>query len=79
MGAPLLMDYYTIHDYDENRIGFAPHDNSKKTRLEIAEAPPKYTLDGGERPGEAVFNAEPINYPVPNHTGGPAPLWATLT
>ena len=34
MGLPAYMDYYTIHDEANNRIGFAPHKDSKKAPLE---------------------------------------------
>lgn len=30
MGLPIYMNYYTVHDDDNNRIGFAPHSTSSK-------------------------------------------------
>jgi len=39
MGLPLYMDYYTIHDDKNNRIGFAPHATSDKAPLEKGEQP----------------------------------------
>ena len=45
IGAPLFIDYYTIHEMDSGRIGFAPHNASKKPMLEEAEQP-RTLLDG---------------------------------
>lgn len=30
---PLFVDYYTIHDMENNQIGFVPHTNSDKDKL----------------------------------------------
>ena len=45
---PLLIDYYTIHEMDEGRIGFAPHNNSSKPKLQSARQPLSL-LDGTVR------------------------------
>lgn len=47
MGMPLLLGYYTIHDMDKGRIGFAPHIESSKTKLKKAAQPS--TLLNGEK------------------------------
>ena len=39
MGNPAYMDYYTIHDDTNNRIGFAPHNASNKLPLKKGEQP----------------------------------------
>ena len=39
MGLPIYMDYYTFHMMDNNRIGFAPHNNSHKLRTAGASRP----------------------------------------
>lgn len=44
-GLPLFMDYYTIHEMDAGRIGFAPHNASDKPMLLEAKQP-KTLLDG---------------------------------
>ena len=31
MGMPVYMDYYTIHDEANNRLGFVPHKDSSKS------------------------------------------------
>ena len=46
MGMPLLMGYYSIHDMEKGRIGFAPHIESSKPKLERAAQPT--TLLNGE-------------------------------
>lgn len=33
MGLPIYMNYYTVHDDDNNRIGFAPHSTSSKSAI----------------------------------------------
>ena len=38
-GLPVFQDYYTVHDMEEGRIGFAPHKDSKKTILQTGEIP----------------------------------------
>ena len=39
MGLPIYMNYYTIHDDTNNRIGFVPHKTSDKGRLVDGEQP----------------------------------------
>ena len=38
-GMPLLVNYYTIHEMEEGRIGFAPHKDSQKSKLVEAKVP----------------------------------------
>ena len=39
MGLPLYMNYYTIHDETNSRIGFVPHSTSTKGALQQGEQP----------------------------------------
>ena len=41
IGMPALIGYYTIHDMEKSRIGFAPHSESKKSKLQKGPAPTK--------------------------------------
>jgi len=38
-GLPLFQGYYTIHDMDQNYIGYIPHSLSDKKFLEKAQIP----------------------------------------
>lgn len=38
-GLPLFMDYYTVHDDDNDRLGFVPHDTSAKAPLFSGKQP----------------------------------------
>lgn len=40
LGMPLLMDYYTVFDQKQDRIGWAPHKDSNKAPLSRAALPP---------------------------------------
>lgn len=53
MGLPAFMDYYTIHDEDNNRLGFVPHSNSKKGAL----------VDG-KQPSQGFESTNPTDLPV---------------
>ena len=33
IGLPLFQDYYTVHDMDTGRMGFAPHKESRKAKV----------------------------------------------
>lgn len=57
MGLPLYMDYYTVHDDDNNRIGFAPKIGSSKT-----------TLVSGTKPARIFESLNPNDYPVSNYS-----------
>ena len=48
MGMPLFVDYYSVHDMEEGRIGMAPHVDSDKRGLQKAEQPINL-LDGNTR------------------------------
>ena len=37
MGMPLFIDYYSVHEMDEGRIGMAPHQESSKRALKTAK------------------------------------------
>ena len=65
---PLLIDYYTIHEMDRGRIGFAPHNESEKPMLESA-AQPRTLIDGTKRP-ELIYGMKTIN--------AGASLWSTV-
>lgn len=39
MGLPIYMDYYTVHDDDNNKIGFAPRAGSSKEKLRSGVRP----------------------------------------
>lgn len=39
MGLPVFMDYYTVHDEDNGRLGFVPHNESEKGNLERGSQP----------------------------------------
>ena len=41
MGLPIYMNYYTVHDDSNNRIGFVPHLTSTKPFITLAEDGPK--------------------------------------
>lgn len=41
MGLPIFMDYYTVHDEDEGRLGFAPRAGSSKPNLVRGKQPSK--------------------------------------
>ena len=47
LGMPLFHDYYTIHEMDTGRIGFAPHIRSRKTRLQDAVMPTQTLKSNG--------------------------------
>lgn len=66
------MDYYTIHEMNEGRIGFAPHNKSLKPKLEIAENPPLNLIDGGVR----IINADQESIATSEYN--PGPTWAWL-
>ena len=38
-GMPILIDYYTVHDPIEGKIGWAPHSASNKSSLPYGEQP----------------------------------------
>ena len=52
-GLPIYMDYYTVHDAENNRIGFVPHSESDK-------AP----LSPGFQPNRIFESESPEPYPV---------------
>ena len=68
---PLLMDYYTIHEMDKGRIGFAPHKKSQKPMLEIAENPPLNLLDGSVR----LINVDQNTILTSEYKQGPTLAW----
>jgi hypothetical protein len=37
MGLPTYMNYYTVHDDEDNRVGFVPHNYSNKKALKEGE------------------------------------------
>ena len=39
LGLPIFHEYYTIHDMRRNRIGFVPHNRSRKSALQSGEIP----------------------------------------
>ena len=39
MGLPIYMNYYTIHDDSNNRLGFVPHKTSRKGMLPKGHKP----------------------------------------
>ena len=39
LGNPIFIDYYTVHDQERNRMGFAPHTLSSKRNIEVASNP----------------------------------------
>ena len=39
LGSPIMIDYYTIHDSERNRMGIAPHSLSSKRELEPMAQP----------------------------------------
>ena len=39
LGAPVMVDYYTIHDVDNGTIGWAPHTASPKSDIIETEVP----------------------------------------
>ena len=39
LGAPVMVDYYTIHDVDNGTIGWAPHTDSPKSDIIETEVP----------------------------------------
>ena len=39
IGTPALIGYYSIHDMEEGRVGFAPHVNSLKKKLRKGDLP----------------------------------------
>ena len=41
LGMPLLMDYYTVFDQKQDRIGWAPHKDSIKAPLSLSTPPPE--------------------------------------
>ena len=41
LGMPLLMDYYTVFDQKQDRIGWAPHKDSNKAPLTLGALPPE--------------------------------------
>ena len=49
LGMPLFHDYYTIHEMDTGRMGFAPHIKSRKKRLEDAVAPTQTLKSNGNK------------------------------
>lgn len=57
MGLPLYMDYYTVHDDDNNRIGFAPKTGSSKS-----------TLITGTKPERIFESLSPNDYPVSDYS-----------
>jgi len=56
IGSPALIGYYTIHEMEKGRIGFAPHKDSKKPKLEKGEKPKKVFLgvSASQQEGDAV-------------------------
>ena len=42
LGLPIFQDYYTVHDMEYGRIGFAPHSTSRKQRLEAGSLPTQF-------------------------------------
>lgn len=44
MGLPVYMDYYTVHDDEANKIGFAPRTGSSKEKLRTGERPERFLL-----------------------------------
>ena len=48
MGNPLFQDYYTVHDDEKSRIGFAPTSISEKSALEAGSQPSR--AFGSDRP-----------------------------
>lgn len=53
MGLPAYMDYYTVHDETNKRIGFAPHKDSNKSPLEKGEQPTR-AFGSGDSPAKPV-------------------------
>lgn len=52
MGLPIYMDYYTVHNDDKNKIGFAPRAGSDKTKLKTGSRPERFleSTDPAEMP-----------------------------
>ena len=51
---PLFLDYYTIHEMDTGRIGFAPIVNSRKQRLQdVTEMPTQLLISNAEKKRQA--------------------------
>ena len=42
MGLPIYMDYYTIHDDNNNKMGFVPRQGSSKEQLRTGERPTRF-------------------------------------
>lgn len=49
------MDYYTIHDETNNRIGFVPHNASNKLPLEKGKQPDRTFLSSQDEPQPISF------------------------
>lgn len=41
LGMPLFLDYYTVHDPETGKIGWAPHTGSEKDQVASGPLPPK--------------------------------------
>ena len=39
MGLPVYMNYYSVHDEEQNRIGFVPHNKSDKFAVSLGAQP----------------------------------------
>ena len=44
LGMPIFLDYYTIHDPESGKIGWAPHTGSEKDTVVSGPLPPKYQV-----------------------------------
>lgn len=51
MGLPLYMNYYSVHDDVNGRIGFAPHKTSTKSPLQRGDQPS--TIFASSKPYES--------------------------
>ena len=53
MGLPLYMNYYTIHDDTQSRIGFVPHQSSAKDLLQSDQQPTRVFESSNPEPGKS--------------------------